>query len=295
MIIGLTHTAIAQTHFGQPDSRGKSKPLTVEEIMQKVADTTDLSAKERLLKEAVKTRSGLAYLKLGQLELNQLLHDKSNVSLDSAKATLNDFKQAVRFGYPEGYLSIATLYDKGLGVTQNSFLAGCYNNLAKLNPDQRYIDLCNSRMAQDFVIVKPEGLQNAYEVNLKAQTLVSDFCQKGQGDLLNTGLSDQLRTALFQKICQANNSDEHTQKEFHLTNDDLVLINGALSVYQNGALTPYQLPLQKGQIIYQKNPAYSAYIFNGKDLRIANDGTIIQRGNKIYRIEQGQMKLGMNQ
>ncbi|WP_440616386.1 hypothetical protein [Cysteiniphilum sp. 6C5] len=298
VMLDLTHTAMAQTHFGQPDSsRITSKPLMVKEIMQEVDETHDVLAKENLLKEAAKARSGLAYLQLGQLALNQSLHSGGNVSLDTAKDILNDFKQAVRFGHLEGYLGMATLYDKGLGVTQNSFLAGCYNNLAKLNPDQRYIDLCNSRMAQDFVIVKPEGLQNTYEVNLKAQNLVSDFCQKGQGELLNARLSEQLRTALFQKICQTNNvvtDTQNKQNDFTLKNDDLILVDGALTVYKHGALTTYQLPLQKGQIVYQKNPEYSAYIFDGKDLRIANEGTVIQRGSKIYRIEQGQMKLGLN-
>jgi len=104
---------------------------------------------------------------------NLLLAREDNIPFNKK---INYYLQAAKYGYPsEGYQAIANIYQNGLGVEKDDFLASCYRHLATYNANKPLVEVCQSRYPDKFRPMPNMPLQSAKEIMKKAKTDYARF------------------------------------------------------------------------------------------------------------------------
>jgi hypothetical protein len=225
---------------------------------------------------AAQMRSGYAYLHLGKLL------EKTN-----PKQALVDYQRAAQFGYPISYTFIAEMYQAGEGVAKNDFLSSCYMNLGKVNPGKQFMDICMQKEGTMFDYSFNEGFQNRFEAKKNAIKLYQSFCEGSDHYIVNPSIRGDEVSILRSLACRSTKKINDDQ----LTENDLVMRNSKIFQYKRGKLLIYQAPLFSGQIVYKENRPFTPYIYNGKRLQPAPNGTSVKQGNNVFVVENGRLKL----
>ena len=228
----------------------------------------------KLLKNATLNHSGLAYSKLAEL-----------YSQDHPSIAINYYLLSAKFGYPKAsYLKIAKLYQQGdNGLKKNDLLSKCYLNLSRDNPDQAMLSLCENQASNEFVYYHNLGVQTDFEIEDKARSVYKGFCQQANLGYLSNQLSTREKKAFQQLICNQNDNETASLK-----NGDLVIKGNQILKISNGLYTKYQLPLNKGEVVYRFINPKQVYYFDGKELKLATEGMALVKGNEKFVFHHNQ-------
>ena len=248
----------------------------INELLAKYKVAKDSQQKQFYLTAAAEQNSGWA---------NKLLAKEINIP-DTQK--IKYYIQAAKYGYPtQSYQAIADIYEQGVGIKKDDFLAECYKNLSKTNPNRPLIEACKSRYQMAFEDRVNLGLQSSYEINKKADLDYKSLCiDSTNNNLLNPSMDKYERHILIQKICNKNVKQNDIN---HIQNGDLIYQdNKILKVTAKGNI-PYNKTISDGLVIYKPNPPLSLYIAKGNELIAAVDGDQVIKDNLTYIVKNNRL------
>lgn len=218
-----------------------------------------------IYQQLAQTHSGLAYMRLASL------------NDDNPKKAIKDWLSAAQYGYPQkAYLAIAAIYDQGgNGLKKDGFIAQCYRNLAKPIVAQDMLTMCEQNTSM-FTYYPNQGIQNTYEAMIKARSDYQALCQRSDLSVLNRDYSKAEAKELQSLLC----SDDVAQSS--LKDNDLVLVDQKLYQIKSGMYVPYQAPLNTGEVVYRFIDPKQVYVFDGKQLTLAQEGMKIIKAGQSY-------------
>jgi TPR repeat protein len=215
---------------------------------------------------------------------NLILAREDNVPFNKK---INYYLQAAKYGYPsEGYQAIADIYQNGLGVENDDFLASCYRNLATYNSNKPLVEVCKSRYPDKFRPMPNMPLQSAKEIMKKAQTDYALFCDNfNEHNLFNPLLDKNEQKILAQLLCHPENKTINGQLKI----GDIVLKEGDLFKYTNEGYMAYTQKMQNGTPVYRINPPISLYIYKEGQLKPTQNGDKIVKDGKPYIVKDNRL------
>ena len=226
------------------------------------------------IKAAANLNSGFAYMRLAQEKFKVYKLSPKPLTF---KRMLDDFYRAAEYGYPHAYylISQSMIYKN----KTSSLINECYENLAKDPINADFNDFCMNKVGDQLKIAPNKGFQSQYEIDLNAKSAYQSFCQSDNDHLLSNKYSKAEIKVLRTMICHISN---HTWK---FQNGDLLMSHSGIKQYKQGAWLVYNAPLLKNQIVYKKNKAFDAYIFDGNILKLAKADTVVSHLGKEYVLD----------
>lgn len=249
---------------------------TINELLSKYKNTKDLQKKQFYLTAAAEQHSGLA---------NYLLAQEVNIS-DPEK--IKYYLQAAKYGYPkQSHKAVAQIYQEGLGIKKDDFIAECYKNLSKEQPNSPLILACRSRYPNNGFLLENLGLQSSYEIKRQAGIDYKAFC----GDITNNNLFNSTidkyeQQILIKKIC---NKDSQRTNKSYIKNGDLIYKDNKIFKKTAKGYMPYNKKIVDGLIVYKPNPPVSLYIAKNHELIPAKDGDQVIKDHHTYIVKNNML------
>jgi len=246
----------------------------IDQLLLKYETTTDPTQKQFFLVASAEQNSGLA---------NLLLAGQDNVP---ANKKIRYYLEAAKYGYPiKAYHAIADIYQHGLGVEKDEFLANCYSNLAKYNSNKPLVEVCKTRYPDRFMPMPNMPLQSGKEIFKKAQSDYASFCDNfNQHNLLNPLLDNNEQQVLARLLCTPESTDKPSVEI-----GDIVLKDDKLYQYTIKGYLPYHQKMQDGLAVYHFNPPVSLYIYKNGELQPTKEGDKVVEDGKTYEVKNNRL------
>ena len=277
-ILLLVFIAIASSSasFATTEYKDLKHNKAINELLAKYEVAKDPQKKQFYLTAAAEQNSGLA---------NKLLATAINIP-DTQK--IKYYLQAAKYGYPtQSYLAIADIYKQGVGIKKDEFLAECYKNLSKTNPNEPLIEACKSRYQMAFQDKVNVGFQSSYEIDKQADLDYKSLCiDSTDNNLLNPSMDKYERNILIQKIC--NKDVKHSDVNYIKNGDLIYKDNKILKVTAKGNI-PYNKKITDGLVVYKPNPPLSLYIAKNNELVPAVDGDQVIKESHTYIVKNNRL------
>jgi hypothetical protein len=273
ILIAITSFSVSFSNSEYPDLQHNK---AINELLLKYEATKDLQKKQFYLIAAAEQHSGLA---------NKILAQEINIP-DSQK--IKYYLQVAKYGYPsQSYKAIADIYEQGLGIKKDDFLAECYKNLSQNTPNQSLIKACRSRYQMNFEIKTNLGLQSLYEIKQQASLDYTSLCiDSTNNNLLNPSIDKYERHILMQKICNKNVIPNNKN---YIQNNDLVYKDNKILKKTAKGYVPYNKKIADGLVVYKPNPPLSLYIAKDNELVPAQDGDQVIKNHHTYIVKDNRL------
>ena len=279
MVLGgaLLMVTGAQSATTHPEKK-LTKAQEIATLLTHAANAKSIEQKRFYYLAASKRNSGLAYLKLADLN-----------SAKDPKLAVNQYLMAARFGYERAYSKIGLLFKHGnKALKANAFLGECYINMGRGMPDTDLMHVCQSRFPIAFKIKPNLGLQSEYEINLATKALLKNMCGGTHAMIFAGTIDKKVQARLTESFCRAKFKQE-TQGLGLKTGDLLLQDNKVFKVTAEG-IKPFQAQLKNGDVVFKKNPPLSLYLFKKGKLIPAVDGDQVIKDGQAFVVKNNQLK-----